>query len=368
MAYKGYKYRLYPNKQQEEKLANTFRATRFLYNAMLEDKIKYYEKTGKTINKLADPYIEANPWLKQVDLRALYKVKYNLDDAWKVFLANKDNGYPRFKSKLFQERRYRTDDRALLRVTRTHVFLPKIGQVKVKLHRLFPRGARLIEAGVSQTPSGKYFVSILFQYAHPFRRVQAEKFLGLDFATRELYVDSEGRSADYPEFYHQSLQKLRREQRKLDKMQHRSKNWEKQRVKVAKVHEKVHNQRVDFLNKLSLQLAEAYDCICVEDLNLREIRDKRRKSLRRSLVDSSYGIFIDMLRYKLEDRGKELVKIDRYFPSSQLCHRCGYQNKGLKDYTVKTWVCPGCQTEHDRDHNAAINIRNEGRRLAVKRT
>lgn len=365
MAYKGYKYRLYPNKQQEERLANTFRATRFLYNTMLEDKIKHYEKTGQTLTSRADSYIKANPWLKDVDRMALYKANYNLNDAWKVFLDNKKNGYPKFKHNLFQDRRYRTNDKKLLRVTPTHVFLPKIGMVKVKLHRFFPRGARLIEACVRQTPSGKYFVSILFEYSHPFQRVRPEKFLGLDFATQELYVDSEGHSANYPEYYLKSLKKLQREQRKLDKMQHRSKNWEKQRIKVAKVHEKVHNQRLDFLNKLSLDLAEKYDAICVEDLNLNEIRDKGRRLLRRHLTDSSYGIFINLLQYKLEDRGKSLIKIDRYFPSSQLCHHCGYLNKDLRDYTIKTWVCPSCKKEHDRDHNAAVNIKQEGIRLTV---
>lgn len=179
----------------------------------------------------------------------------------------------------------------------------------------------------------------------------------------ELYVTSDGTSAQYPRFYRQALNKLKKEQRKLSKMQKGSNNRNKQRIKVARLHERVANQRKDFLHKLSRQITNAYDCVCIEDLNMKAM--SQSLNFGKSVADNGWGMFTTFLQYKLEDVGKQLIKIDKFFASSQLCSACGYRNSETKDLSVREWTCPCCQTHHDRDVNAAINIRNEGMRIAL---
>ena len=241
--------------------------------------------------------------------------------------------------------------------------LPKIGFVKIKQHRTIPENYKLKSVTVSKNASGKYYASILFEYENQIQKTEPQEFLGLDFSMHELYVASDGTSANYPRFYRQVLQKLEREQRKLSKMQKGSNNRNKQRIKVAKLHEKVANQRKDFLHKQSRQIANAYDCVCIEDLNMKAM--SQAMNFGKSVSDNGWGMFTAFLKYKLEEAGKQLVKIDKFFASSQLCNICGYQNSDTKNLSVREWTCPCCQTHHNRDINAAINIRNEGMRLAL---
>ena len=188
-----------------------------------------------------------------------------------------------------------------------------------------------------------------------------ETFLGLDYSMRELYVDSNGEKADYPRYYREKEKKLRREQRKLSHMKKGSKNRDRQRVKVAKLHEKIANQRKDFLHKRSRQITNAVDCVCIEDLNMKAMAGSL--NFGKSVMDNGFGIFTEFLEYKLEAQGKRLIRVKRSFASSQLCSRCGYRNAGTKDLSVRSWICPECGARHDRDVNAAINIRNEGKRM-----
>ena len=192
--------------------------------------------------------------------------------------------------------------------------LPKIGQVRLKQHRSVPSEYRLKSVTVSQAPSGKYYASILFEYEDQVQEKELQKFLGLDFSMHELYRDSNGKEPAYPGYYRNAEKKLAKEQRKLSKMQKGSNNRNKQRLKVAKLHEKVSNQRKDFLHKQSRQIANAYDCVCIEDLDMKAM--SRSLNFGKSVSDNGWGMFTTFLRYKLEEQGKKLVRVDRFFASS----------------------------------------------------
>lgn len=246
-------------------------------------------------------------------------------------------------------------------VTDGYLKLPKIGQVKLKQHRNIPSNYTLKSVTVSQTPSGKYYASILFEYENQVQEQEMRNFLGLDFSMHELYKDSNGNEPAYPKYYRQAEKRLKREQRKLSKMQKGSKNRDKQRIRIAKLHEKVTNQRKDFLHKQSRQITNAYDCICIEDLDMKAM--SQSLNFGKSVSDNGWGMFVTFLKYKLEEQGKKLVKVDRFFASSQTCSACGYVNKETKNLGIRAWDCPECGMHHDRDVNAAINIRNEGMRI-----
>ena len=233
----------------------------------------------------------------------------------------------------------------------------------MKQHRNIPDNYKPKAVTVSQNAGGKYFASILFEYEEEINMKKLEGFIGLDFSMHELYVDSNGDCPQFPRYYRLSEKKLKREQRKLSKMVKGSKNREKQRVKVAKLHEKVANQRKDFLHKRSRQIANAYDGVCIENLDMQAMA--QALNFGKSVSDNGWGMFTEFLQYKLEELGKRLVRIDKFFASSQLCSICGYQNPETKDLSVREWTCPCCQTHHDRDTNAAVNIRNEGMRIAL---
>ena len=273
-------------------------------------------------------------------------------------------GFPKYKSKKSNKHSYTTNfvNGNIIIQERT-IKLPKIGFVRMKQHRTIPENFTLKSVTVSKNASGKYYVSILFEYENQVQKTEPQKFLGLDFSMHELYVASDGTSANYPRFYRQALKKLEREQRKLSKMQKGSNNRNKQRIKVAKLHEKVANQRKDFLHKKSRQITNAYDCVCIEDLNMKAM--SQAMSFGKSVADNGWGMFTAFLKYKLEELGKRLVKIDKFFASSQICSVCDYKNPDTKNLSVRDWICPCCQTHHDRDINAAVNIRNEGMRIAL---
>ena len=216
---------------------------------------------------------------------------------------------------------------------------------------------------ISQTPSGKYYASVLFEYENKIQEQELHDFLGLDFSMHGLYKDSNGNEPAYPRYYRQAEERLKREQRKLTLMQKGSKNRSKQRIKVANLHEKVANQRKDFLHKQSRQIANAYDCVCIENLDMKAMSQSLNFS--KSVADDGWGMFVTFLKYKLEETGKRLVKVNKFFASSQICNVCGYKNTATKNLSIRAWDCPECGTHHNRDINAAINIRNEGMRLVL---
>lgn len=362
--YKAYKFRIMPNSEQRIMFAKTFGCVRFVYNRMLADKIKYYKETKQMLNNTPTQYKKEFEWLKEVDSLALSNAQMNLQAAYNNFFRSPKVGFPKFKSKKSNHRSYTTNCvNGNIKLENGYLTLPKIRKIKVKQHRNIPLGYKLKSVTVSQTPSGKYYASILFEYESQVQQIKPKTFLGLDFSMPELYKDSNGNEPKYPHYYRQAEKRLKREQRKLSLMQKGSKNREKQRIKVAKLHEKVANQRRDFLHKQSRQIANAYDCVCIEDLDMKAM--SQTLNFGKSVSDNGWGMFVVFLKYKLEDMGKRLIKIGKFYASSQICSVCGYQNPETKNLSVRAWDCPQCGTHHDRDVNAAINIKNEGMRLVT---
>ena len=331
---------------------------------MLSDKINHYEETKQKLNNTPAQYKSKFPWLKEVDSLALANAQMNLQTAYNSFFRNTKIGFPKFKSKKSNRRSYTTNCvNGNISIDNGFLKLPKVGLVKLKQHRHILSNYKLKSVTISQTPSGKYYASVLFEYENQIQEQELHDFLGLDFSMHGLYKDSNGNEPAYPRYYRQAEERLKREQRKLSLMQKGSKNRSKQRIKVANLHEKVANQRKDFLHKQSRQIANAYDCVCIENLDMRSM--SQSLNFGKSVADDGWGMFVTFLKYKLEETGKRLVKVNKFFASSQICNVCGYKNTATKNLSIRAWDCPECGAHHDRDINAAINIRNEGMRLVL---
>ena len=368
---KAYRYRLYPNSEQAILINKTFGCVRFIYNQMLANRITIYEqyKDDKEALKqqkysLPASYKRQYEWLKEVDSLALANAQLNLNRAYKNFFQDKSVGFPRFKRKHRDKKSYTTNNQkgSIRLIDSKTIRLPKLKDVRIKLHRELPPNSIIKSATISQTPTGKYYIAILVEFEAKLERITptVESTLGLDYSSKSLVIDSEARSADYPRFYRKAEVKLKKEQRKLSKRLKGGKNRNKQRQKVAKLHEKVANQRKDFLHKLSRQIANAYTAVAIEDLNMRNMA--QCLNLGKSTNDNGFGMLKTFLAYKLEEQGKRLVMIDKWYPSSKLCRYCKTINVELT-LADRTWSCKYCGAEIDRDINAAINIKNEGCRI-----
>ena len=360
---KAFKFRIYPNAFQQTQIARTFGCVRFVYNRMLADRIRHYEETGESLNNTPAQYKKEFEWLKEVDSLALANAQLNLNKAYQHFFREQAAGFPKFESKKSHRKSYTTNwVNNNIRLEKGSIILPKLKAVKIKQHREIPADYRLKSVTVSQTPSGAYYASILYEYESQIEAIQPETFIGLDYSMQELYISSDGETAAYPRYYRQSLDKLRREQRKLSHCQKGSKNRSKQRLKVAQIHEKVTNQRKDFLHKQSRQITNAVDAVCIEDLNMKGM--SQALNFGKSVSDTAFGTFVRMLDYKLKEQGKQLIKIDKWYPSSKLCSSCGEAKKTL-DLSERTYHCEACGAVINRDYNASINIRREGMRLLL---
>lgn len=327
---------------------------------MLADKISYYKETGKMLNNTPAQYKNEFPFLQEIDSFSLCNAQIHLQTAYNNYFRDKRIGFPKFKNKKSYPKSYTTNRvRNNIFIKGNHLRLPKMGFVRVKFHRQIPKEYNIKSVTFRQDSSGKYYVSILTEYEAdiPKRELNIDKAVGLDYSSPHFYVDSQGVEADMPHFYRQAEQRLAREQRKLSKMVKGSSNYWKQRRKIALIFEKVRNQRRDWQHKRSRELANKWEIVCVEDINYKGMSGSLH--LGKSTLDNGFGQFRTFLYYKLEEQGKKLVTIDRWFPSSKLCHHCGYINDGLM-LSDRVWVCPSCGETILRDENAAINIRNAG--------
>ena len=360
---KSYKFRLYPNLEQRIFFEKTFGCSRFIWNQMLADKIAHYKETGETLNNTPAQYKEKFPWLKEVDSLALANVQLNLNAAYKNFFRS-GFGFPNFKSKKSAQS-YKTNNKEkTIALLDGKVKLPKIGWVKLKLHRQ-PKGL-IKSATISKTATGKYFISILCE-EEIVLLPKTDSTLGIDLGLENFAIFSTGEKIGNPKFLVSLSKKLAKEQKILSRRGllakkkgvklSESSNYQKQKLKVARLHEKIANQRKDFLHKLSANLIKNHDVICVEDLASCNLM--KNHHLARAIGDVSWSEFVRQLRYKADWYGKKIVTISRWFPSSQLCSTCGV-NSGKKALSIREWTCENCGIHHDRDINASLNILKEG--------
>ena len=377
MANKAIKYRVYPTTEQSIMFAKTFGCCRKVYNLMLSDKIEAYNVTGKFPTVTPAKYKKDYPYLKEVDSLALANKQMDLQKAFRNRFGKsrkKNNGFPKYKSAKHSRKSYTTNNQngTVAIIDNRYIKLPKIGKVKAVIHRIPNDNWMIKSATVSQESDGKYYVSILFEFDNIGNLYVADKsnVIGLDYASDGLYVDNNGNVGTNHRYYRESHDKLAKEQRRLSRMQGskkhevKSNNYIKQLRKVNKIHRHIANQRLDNLHKISTEIANQYDVVCVESLNMRSMANKGFGNGKATL-DNGYGMFLSMLEYKLFDRNKYLVKVDKWFPSSQRCHCCGILHPEMKDLTIRTMKCD-CGLTMSRDQNAAINILREGLRLLTE--
>ena len=368
------KYRLYPTSEQKIMFAKTFGCCRKVYNLMLSEKIESYKTTGKFVAVTPAKYKKDFPYLKEVDSLALANVQLNLQSAFRNHFdrnRRKKTGFPKFKSARHSRKSYTTNNQngTVAIIDSRYIRLPKIGNVRAVIHRVPGTDWKLRSATVSCSSDDRYYVSVLFEYENSASAYVADEnnAIGMDYASDGLYVDDKGNIGTNHKFYRESHKKLAKEQRRLSrkkgsrKGEDKSHNYLKQQRKVNRIHTHIANQRKDNLHKISAEIANQYDIVCVENLNMRNMSN-RGFGNGKATLDNGYGMFLDMLEYKLANRGKYLVKVDRWYPSSQICHCCGKRHPEMKDLRIRTMRCE-CGYVMDRDRNAAMNIKKEGLRI-----
>ena len=376
---KAFKFRIYPTSEQKVLLGKTFGCCRLVFNYFLNLSTKKYEEEKITL-KYKDYALMLNDlkrekeFLKEIDSISLQQELRHLAESFNNFFKYK-KGYPKYKRKAMHNDSYSTmnvNDNIEI-IDKKYIKIPKIGKVKCKVHRDITNDYQLKSATISRVPSGKYYVSVLYEYEkEPISyKIDESKILGLDYQMKNLFISDDiiKTNDDFLKLYRKNEKRLHFLQKTLSRRQrpnHKkeiesSKRYEKQRIKVAKLLEYQKNKRNDYYNKLSKEIANQYDIVVIEDINMQDMA-KESKLNSKATYDNGFGIFRNMLKYKLEDLGKKLIIVDKYFPSSKLCNVCGHKNE-LLTITDKTWECPNCHTVHNRDINASINLKKEGLRI-----
>ncbi len=356
----AFRFRIYPNEVQANFILQTFGCVRFVYNKILGKAKEIYELEGK--NKIITPASLKSefPFLKEVDSLSLANAQMNVKTAFTNFFQ-KRTAFPKFKSKKTARKSYSTNSvNNSIRIENNCIKLPKLGLVRIKLHRNIPQNYKIKSATISQEPNGAFYVSILTEFQRNIKEVSSDNnIVGLDFSMSELFVSSDNQRADYPRFFRKLETKLAKAGRELSRKVKFSSNWYKAKLKVAKIYQSIKNSRKDFLHKLSKELVTKYNAIILEDLNMKGM--SQALNFGKSVADNGWGMFTVMLQYKAMFLGKQVIKIDKWFPSSKTCSSCG----NIKDSLSLGERVYSCECGHtmDRDLNASINIREVGRSL-----
>ena len=350
---KAYKYRIYPDAEQMQFFAKCFGCVRFVYNRMLSDRIEHYNLTGKSLNNTPAQYKSEFTWLKEVDSLALANAQMNLNTAYRNFFRDKSNGFPKFKSKKNNNFSYTTNNqKGTVYVENGYIKLPKLkSPVKIRQHRSFEGVIK--SCTISKAPSGKYHISILVETE--IQKLPASDMrVGIDVGIKDFAVLSNGEAYKNPKHLRKSEKRLAKLQRDLSRKQIGSSNRNKARIKVAKLHEKIANQRMDFLHKKSTEIIRENQVIVIEDLKVKNLM--KNHNLAKSIAEVSWSRFREMLDYKSRWYGRELIIAPPDYPSSQLCSDCGNRSSQTKDLACRVYICPECGLEIDRDYNASLNL------------
>ena len=362
---KAFRYRIYPNKKQQELIQKTFGCSRFVYNYFLGIRIKEYENNKKSVgyndtSKMLTSLKKELEWLKEPDKDSLQKSLKDLDMAYQKFFKE-HSGFPKFKSKKDRYKSYRTScTNNNISFCDKHIKLPKLGMIKIR-DKQIPQG-RILNATISQEPNGHYYCSLCCTEIELPQYQQTNKNVGIDLGIADFAIFSDGTKIENPRFFEKSEDKLAKLQRELSRKTIGGSNWNKARIKVANLQKHISNQRQDFLHKLTTEIVKSFDTICIEDLDVKSMKETDSKTRNKRVSDVSWSEFRKQLTYKSNWYGKQLSVVDRYYPSSQICHVCG-ERDGKKSEDIRKWICPHCGALHDRDVNASINILNEGLKI-----